>query len=981
MDLETFALLLIEKNEIIHYKSNKENVRNIYLNLFRERNQKISFWEHLMEMWSFWYIDRFTKTIIHFNKNWIDYLNCKAHEIIVEDQISEKKYITDKSCKLCATEFSSKFKYLSHKEDLSHRIRMQYVTNRSSLRQSNKLRAEIQKNKSTVGVIKGELNQNIDVQLKIENISNTNILLIDVFKVNNNLTEIEVCRNYLNLPCNLEKHKHILVPLKGFFTNSMDIQMPFIIVAKNKAQITQELLVFDVPIEITSEYSNLAKDEGYDSMIMDKPSPPTTPVKYNLRERIVPGVALVRTANNKYKQTVTLLQYEIPQSIVQVLRQVLRVCPDFHRRSYVNEFLQRAIAKDFFYISPRIQEQSYCETLHTLLYLEEAQMKVDIKEYNNMSTLTHLHGTFYLLEVAGLAEARPSLLIGDSVYLKESPGSSTKYQGVVHKVLETAVELGIDSRFGRIHFNNTKFFVEFGFNRRPLKVTHQAVDLIKKHNIASYFFPETSTIEIRNTSSLVYFNKNLNQEQKLAVQNILNVKDVPYLLFGPPGTGKTYTLVEAILQVHKTNNNSKILVCTPSNASANEITSRLAKYLPQSSLFRLLGSIYGHDKQNTFKNTNVNKNGEFFMPSTKELLKYRILLTTVVTAARLLNGGIPDGHFTYVFIDESGYATETETLIPVAGFLSSVRRRSKITGQLVLAGDPKQLGPRIHSNFVKFCGLGISMLERLMTTCNLYARADYKGTYNSKYVTKLIRNYRSHPEILKVSNELFYDGDLIAMGNEYIEVFSKWNNLGKRDFPLLFHDVEGEDKKDKDSPSYYNIQEVEVVMDYLSKILNQMIGGVKIKQEHLGIISPYRKQVLKLKQACNRKSWSNILIGSVEQFQGKEKMIIIISTVRSKSSKNLQNFDQKFHLGFLRNPKRFNVAITRAKALLVVVGNSRVLEQDVNWKKLLDHCMKNKSVIGHIKPSAAYTLNPDDIYRLNINDVDVEDVEFPFDNI
>lgn len=153
-----------------------------------------------------------------------------------------------------------------------------------------------------------------------------------------------------------------------------------------------------------------------------------------------------------------------------------------------------------------------------------------------------------------------------------------------------------------------------------------------------------------------------------------------------------------------------------------------------------------------------------------------------------------------MFIDESGYATEPETLIPVAGILTTKAHKGHFCGQLVLAGDPKQLGPRIHSNFVKFCGLGMSMLERLMTTCNLYARDPETGKYDTKYVTKLIKNYRSHPEILKVPNELFYDGDLVAAGNEHIGLFSGWDHLKKTDFPLLFHHVEGQDRKDKDSP-------------------------------------------------------------------------------------------------------------------------------------------------------------------------------------
>lgn len=190
-------------------------------------------------------------------------------------------------------------------------------------------------------------------------------------------------------------------------------------------------------------------------------------------------------------------------------------------------------------------------------------------------------------------------------------------------------------------------------------------------------------------------------------------------------------------------------------------------------------------------------------------------------------------------------------------------------------------------------------------------------------------------------------------------------------------------------------------MDYLRKIVNRKMCNVKITQSHIGIISPYRKQVLKLKEACGRKGWKDILIGSVEQFQGKEKTVIIMSTVRSQSSKDITNIDKKFELGFLRNAKvndprgkgaridfgvfqRFNVAVTRSKALLITVGNGNVLKQDPNWKRLLDHCSANDSVIGNgLDLSDSFDMSADNVFRSNVNDIDDsnEIIEFSFDNI
>ncbi|XP_016136482.1 putative helicase mov-10-B.1 isoform X2 [Sinocyclocheilus grahami] len=153
-------------------------------------------------------------------------------------------------------------------------------------------------------------------------------------------------------------------------------------------------------------------------------------------------------------------------------------------------------------------------------------------------------------------------------------------------------------------------------------------------------------------------------------------------------------------------------------------------------------------------------------------MSYKILVSTLVTAGRLVSGGFPIGHFSHIFVDEAGHAVEPEAIISVAGLLNAE------TGQLVLAGDPKQLGPILRSPFAIRYGLGLSLLERLMTQNELYQ----KGTtgYDNRYVTKLLRNYRSHPSILKIPNEMFYDGELVACADEMIShQYCMWEHLPK----------------------------------------------------------------------------------------------------------------------------------------------------------------------------------------------------------
>lgn len=172
-------------------------------------------------------------------------------------------------------------------------------------------------------------------------------------------------------------------------------------------------------------------------------------------------------------------------------------------------------------------------------------------------------------------------------------------------------------------------------------------------------------------------------------------------------------------------------------------------------------------------------NGKHYYPPLKKLYEYKIVICTLTTAGRFVQANIDKTHFTHIFIDECGSATETQSLIAIAGDLIlsllslSIQRLSKIYSILfeglctsenkihasvVMAGDPKQLGPVIKCSFANQMGYGMSMLERLMEN-HPYQRTE-DGNYNSRYIMQLVRNYRSHSAILHVPNELFYDGSL-----------------------------------------------------------------------------------------------------------------------------------------------------------------------------------------------------------------------------
>jgi helicase MOV-10 len=144
---------------------------------------------------------------------------------------------------------------------------------------------------------------------------------------------------------------------------------------------------------------------------------------------------------------------------------------------------------------------------------------------------------------------------------------------------------------------------------------------------------------------------------------------------------------------------------------------------------------------------------------------------------------------------------------------------------------------------------------------------------------------------------------------------------------MSFIGMEGRDEREGTSPSWFNAQEASKVVDIVKKVKDYRRSRVELKD--IGVISPYNQQVSKLKKALASQNLGDVKVGSVESFQGQEKRVIIISTVRS--SKEYVEFDKKHSLGFLTNPKRFNVAITRAKSLLIIVGNPHVLSQVFFW--------------------------------------------------
>ncbi|XP_053740510.1 RNA helicase Mov10l1 isoform X3 [Synchiropus splendidus] len=638
---------------------------------------------------------------------------------------------------------------------------------------------------------------------------------------------------------------------------------------------------------------------------------------------------------------------------------------------------------DVLVIEPCLGEVLSAANMHArfsaLLWLEELHAEKELQEFTIHGALLRKGSSHLHLEVLGLSEGRPSLSINDKILLKKSQASAVvlEYISYITEINDDEVSLRVNTDLHRTYLGEP-LDVEFMLNRLTLRRCHHALALTK--HLREILFPtslrhrdpqwsgewidgdlqnltedaepdvsvdtqskSTQTKDGRVQSRPIpspghFFNPDLNSSQREAVKRILagECRPTPYMLFGPPGTGKTITLIEAILQVHHRVTSSRVLVCTPSNSAADLICIRLhySGFLHSGSFVRVNASSR-LERSIPEVLWSYSRAGE----DIRKASFYRIIVTTCSSAGMFLNVGLREGHFTHVFLDEAGQAMEPESLIPI----SMVSERH---GQIVLAGDHCQLGPLVKSKQAAAFGLGVSLMERLMSN-PLYIK--HKWGYNPNLVTKLVYNYRSHQALLKLPSQLFYQDELRCKAHrEVVESLCQWTKLPRKGFPLLFHGVRGYETREGCNPSWFNPAEAVQVMFYCCQLTKKLYHPVD--PTAIGIIAPYRKQCEKIRVLLGKMGLSDIKVGSVEEFQGQEFLVIILSTVRSNDS--VASNDLQSVLGFLSNPKRFNVAITRPKALLIVVGNPHVLVKDPCFWALLQYCHINGAYVGCDLPAA-----------------------------
>ncbi|MFD1003525.1 AAA domain-containing protein [Ohtaekwangia kribbensis] len=447
----------------------------------------------------------------------------------------------------------------------------------------------------------------------------------------------------------------------------------------------------------------------------------------------------------------------------------------------------------------------------------------------------------------------------------------------------------------------------------------------------------------------------LNSSQHEALTKVMETADIAFV-HGPPGTGKTTTLVQAIIATVRLE--KQVLVCAPSNAAVDLLADKLSEQgmnvlrighparVTEQSLSKTLDArIAAHSNYGELREirkrmeqvrsmaSKYKRNFGFHEREQRKLLKQEVKLlksdadmlefyiindllqNSDVICATLVGSSHPTlrgKKFRTAFIDEAGQALEPACWIPI---LRSER--------IIFAGDHLQLPPTIKSNEAARAGLSQTLFE--------------KGIEKHPGQSSMLQvQYRMHEDIMKFSSQYFYKDELIA------DASVKHELLRPNQAPVEFIDTAGAghaEEQDKETLSRFNHEEAQVLIRRVEKLVEEV--GIEEWAEQkitLGIITPYRAQVdyiLKLTEASSilEPLHGLISINTVDAFQGQERDVIAISFVRS---------NDKGEVGFLGDIRRTNVAMTRARKKLIMIGDSATLGSHPFYLELIEYVQQKE---------------------------------------
>ena len=315
---------------------------------------------------------------------------------------------------------------------------------------------------------------------------------------------------------------------------------------------------------------------------------------------------------------------------------------------------------------------SYKAHMSLLLFAEEEQLKRDLAEFNMVdeyATSLARRGRLWELKVHGLAENRPSVLRGDTVKVNYPGDRRRVFEGRAEAIERESVLLEFNhSRFGYIE--GQRIEVCFKFGRTPLRRFHQGIDHLRHLPYpVSLLFPEPRDLENLHPprrflasvgGQLHLFNPRVNDEQRAAVLAVVEgvARRVPYCIFGPPGTGKSTSVAELVLQCTKRLEGGplRILVCTPTNTAA-DVLCRMLAALDSMQMIRLMAYSRSRRDVDSVVLERSNWSAEedaFIFPTLEQLCAKTVVVATLATAAQLVNKGVERGHFDLLVVDEAG---------------------------------------------------------------------------------------------------------------------------------------------------------------------------------------------------------------------------------------------------------------------------------------------------------------------------------------
>lgn len=439
----------------------------------------------------------------------------------------------------------------------------------------------------------------------------------------------------------------------------------------------------------------------------------------------------------------------------------------------------------------------------------------------------------------------------------------------------------------------------------------------------------------------------LNTSQNEAIQKVLEAQDVA-IVHGPPGTGKTTTLVEAIIETLQ--REEQVMVCAPSNAAVDWISQQLMRrgvmvlrignpirmsdemlecsyerryaahpdYSELWSIRRILreGFSDGKSREKQAKIRQLReRQTELEIKINADLFRQaRVISCTLIgSAARIMERR----HFNTLFIDEAAQA-----LAPACW--AAILKCNRV----ILCGDHQQLPPTVKSPEAARLGLTRTLMQEV-------------SKFHPESVSLLTTQYRMHRDIMAFSSKWFYHNRLQAAP------FVADRLVSPIDTPLLWVDTSQSQFAERTlvhTLSKTNTEEARLLIHILRDYID-MIGMEKIINQRIdfGIISPYKAQVRLLRRLLKMQRYFRTLkhqisVNSVDGFQGQERDVVILSMVRD---------NDKGSIGFLHDLRRMNVAMTRARMKLIIVGNTETLSRHPFYRQLIEYFQSKDSVLEY----------------------------------